>query len=95
MGDGGTATKRGIVMRSHRDATRTTVNLDDDVLEAVRAMARVEGRSLGTVISRLLRRGLAPPTAGIDEGDGFPVFRVPEASPPIADEMVRAALEEG
>jgi hypothetical protein len=75
-------------------AVRTTVNVDDDVLEAARAIARAERRSLGTVISDLLRRGLVPPQPRIADDDGFPVFRVPPGSRPITDEMVEAATEE-
>jgi len=84
-----------ITMRWHRDAMRTTVDPDDDVLEAARAIARAEGRSLGAVISGLPRRGLVQPTVGTDGEDGFPVFRIPAASPPITEETVRAGLEEG
>lgn len=73
---------------------RTTVNLDDDVLRVVRAIARAERRGLGVVLSDLVRRGLAPRHSAADEEDGFPVFRVPPGAPPITDEMVEAALEE-
>lgn len=73
---------------------RTTLNLDDDVLEAARAIAHVERRSVGTVLSELARRGLVPSLPRIDDEDGFPVFRVGPDATPITDEMVRAALEE-
>jgi hypothetical protein len=73
---------------------RTTINLDDDVLETARAMARVERRSLGTVVSDLVRRGLAPSQPRIDAEEGFPVFQVRQRAAPITDEMVQAALEE-
>jgi hypothetical protein len=73
---------------------RTTINLDDDVLETTRAIARAERRALGAVVSDLVRRGLVPPQARIDEDDGFPVFRVRQPAQSITDEMVRAALEE-
>jgi len=55
---------------------RTTINLDDDVLETTRAIARAERRALGAVVSDLVRRGLVPPQPRIDDEDGFPVFRV-------------------
>jgi hypothetical protein len=73
---------------------RTTINVDDDVLEAVRAIARHERRALGAVVSTLLRRGLAPQQPGIEDEGGFLVFRVGPGSPPITDEMVQAALED-
>jgi hypothetical protein len=73
---------------------RTTINVDDDVLDAARSMARVERRPLGVVVSDLLRRGLEPSESGIDDEDGFPVFRVPPGSPPITDDMVARALND-
>lgn len=81
-------------MRCYDARVRTTLNLDDDVAEAARAIARTEGRPLGVVVSDLMRRGLAPQEPRIDEEDGFPVFRVPPGTPPLTDEMVREALED-
>jgi hypothetical protein len=73
---------------------RTTVDLDDDILAAVRSLARVQGRSLGVVISDLVRRGLSPVTT-IDQGPrGFPSFEAPPGAPPLTVETVRAALED-
>jgi hypothetical protein len=50
-----------------RDATeaamRTTLTIDDDVLEAARAMADLEGRTMGEIISDLARKALVRPTA--------------------------------
>jgi len=73
---------------------RTTINLDDDVLETARSIARAEGRAMGAVLSDLVRRGLVPTQPRIDEEDGFPVFRVRQPAQPITAEMVRTALEE-
>jgi hypothetical protein len=71
---------------------RTTLDLDEDVVTAARELAALEGRSLGTVISELARRGLSP--ARIEAEDGLPVIRVPAGTPPITPEMVRRALDE-
>ncbi len=73
---------------------RTTINLDDDVLETCRAIARAEGRALGAVVSDLVRRGLVPVQLRIDEEEGFPVFRVHQPAQSITAETVRTALEE-
>lgn len=81
-------------MRCYDVAVRTTINLDDDVLEPARSIARLEGRSLGDVISDLARRGLAPSSAPLDVEEGFPVFHVRRDAPPITDRMVQAALED-
>jgi hypothetical protein len=72
---------------------RTTVNLEEDVLRAVRSLARERGESLGSVISELLRRALWPPVEVTYTSD-FPVFRVREGAPPITSDMVEKAMEE-
>lgn len=72
---------------------RTTVRIDDDVLQAAKSIAASHGRSLGEVLSELARRGLQPrPTArsGI-----VPVFDVDPNGPRITPEMVREALDDG
>ncbi|HEX9046902.1 MAG TPA: CopG family transcriptional regulator [Verrucomicrobiae bacterium] len=38
---------------------RTTLEIDDDVLQAAKELARREGSTAGQVISRLARRGLS------------------------------------
>jgi hypothetical protein len=39
---------------------RTTVNIDDDVYEAAKALAASEGQPIGRVLSRSLAGALAP-----------------------------------
>jgi hypothetical protein len=73
---------------------RTTLVIEDDVLEAARSLAEAEGKSVGEVISTLARRGLAPQPQEAIEG-GFPVFSVTPGAKPITLEMVQRALEEG
>jgi hypothetical protein len=73
---------------------RTTLNLDEDVAEAARALSRLERRPLGRVVSELARRGLAPATTAVTEENGFPTFPVEPGAPVITDEHVHAALDE-
>lgn len=73
---------------------RTTLSLDDDVLEAAREIARLEARTVGEVISALARRGLRPALASFEVREGFPVFIVPPDLPPMTPELVRSALED-
>lgn len=40
---------------------RTTLDVDDDVLQAAKELAQREGRTAGKVLSELARRGLASP----------------------------------
>ena len=74
---------------------RTTLTLDDDVLSLARAVAAAEGVSVGEVVSRLARQGIAS-TARVDVGpdDDLPVFSVPAGTPALTSEMVRQALDE-
>jgi hypothetical protein len=73
---------------------RTTLSIDEDVMQAARALAVAQRRSLGQVISDLARRGLAPRPDRIGSEEGFPVFRVDPDAPLITPEMVSAALDE-
>ena len=72
---------------------RTTVNLDDDIMRAIRSIANERGESLGAVISSLLRDALRRPPPVAYEMD-VPVFQVREGAPPITPEMVQSALED-
>ena len=72
---------------------RTTLQIDDDVMESARQIAAADGRSVGAVISALARRALQP--TAIRPGGGFPVFDVAPDAPPItADDVARALDDE-
>ncbi len=72
---------------------RTTVNLDEDVMRAIRSLARERRESLGAVISALIRKALRAPDEFRYSSD-FPVFKVREDAPAITPEMVEAARED-
>lgn len=42
---------------------RTTLNIDEDVLQAAKELARAHGKTAGQVVSELARQALAPPVA--------------------------------
>jgi hypothetical protein len=73
---------------------RTTLSIDEDILQAARSLAAAEHQSLGRVISDLARRGLSPRADRISSEDGFPVFRVDPGAPVITPDMIRTALDE-
>lgn len=52
---------------------RTTLNLDDDIVQELKAMARRTGKPLGAIVNETLRRGL---TAGSSPSRALPRFRV-------------------
>jgi hypothetical protein len=72
---------------------RPTLNLEDDVLRALRSLANERDESMGSVASALIRDALKP-SADMAYSSDFPVFRVRDDAPPITPEMVGDALEE-
>jgi len=73
---------------------RTTINIDDDVLRAAKSLASSEKRSLGEVVSELMRRALRPPPYEPAGEAAFPTFRVSEGASPLTLELVRQALDD-
>ena len=72
---------------------RTTLSIDDDVLEAARALAEQSRRSIGKVISDLARRGLKPRAEYRTRG-GVPCFKVSENARPFTPSAVRQVLDD-
>lgn len=73
---------------------RTTLDLDDDVLEAARSLARAQGRSVGAVLSDLARKGLSPAVRGEEGPGGFPTLVPAAGTPALTIEAVRTALDD-
>ncbi len=72
---------------------RTTLSIDDDVLQAARALAAARGESVGAVVSALARKGLKP-SAPIAYRADFPVFEVRESAPVFGPDEVGRALDD-
>ena len=73
---------------------RTTLTLDDDILELAARQAKLRGVSLGRAVSDLLRRGLSAPTPS-REKDGIVVFQLPPDSLRVTTDEVRRIETEG
>ncbi len=67
---------------------RTTVKLDDDVLELAARQAKARGVSLGKMLSDLVRKGLRAQTP-VRVEQGVTVFDLPEDSPEVTMERVK------
>lgn len=67
---------------------RTTLTLEDDILELATRQAKLRGVSLGKTVSDLLRKGLNAPTPAQDK-DGLVVFHLPVDSPKVTTDDVR------
>jgi len=93
-----TEATRDVLTSRHLDATlgymRTTVRIDDDLLDAARSLASQQDAPLGQVISDLIRRGIRSMSTIPPSEDGFPVFQIPESARPISLSTVRMAEEE-
>ena len=78
-----------------RDAgfMRTTLTLDDDVLEAARKLSDARGIPIGAIISDLARRALAP-SAPSSVRNGIRLFPIREGAGMVTPEGVRELLEE-
>lgn len=68
---------------------RTTLDIDDDVLQAAKEIAANRGSTTGKVISELARRGLAPPREKVRVKNGVLLLgpRSPD-DPPVTVEFV-------
>ena len=74
---------------------RTTINIDDDVLETARSLAEQSGCTLGKAVSELARKGANGDTMPLfDPNSDRPRFYVPPGAPIITDEDVKRALED-
>ena len=66
---------------------RTTLAIDDDILERIKTLAEARGVPVGRLVSALLRRQLE---TEIVERNDLPVFQPPANARIITDEQVRA-----
>ena len=74
------------------DAMRTTLTLDDDVLASARVLAAQRGVPIGTIVSELARRGLAPVQPAATR-NGILLFPVRPDAGPVTPELVKALAE--
>jgi len=72
---------------------RTTLNLDDDVLQEAKRYAEGRSVSIGAAVSELVRRGLSLRRSTRLE-NGLHVVDLPTGSPEVTSELVRRLLNE-
>ena len=72
---------------------RTTLNLDDDVLDSLKQYAGSRSMALGKAASDLMRRGLSAPVQ-TRLVNGFYTIVLPEDEPKITSERVKELLED-
>jgi hypothetical protein len=72
---------------------RTTLDIDDDLITALKPVAAAQRRSLGQLISELVRESMRP-RAAASSVNGFPVFDVPPDAALFGSDDVARALDE-
>ena len=73
---------------------RTTLTLDDDLLEIARQMAEAQSKTIGEVVSGLLRKALVPPSTPPIYRNGILLVPRREGAPPSTLEMIKRLDEE-
>lgn len=74
---------------------RTTLTIDDDVLDTAKQVAAARGISIGEMISELARKGLtAKADAAIRTRNGIRLFPVQPESGSVTSDIVSALLDE-
>jgi hypothetical protein len=73
---------------------RTTLDVDDDVLQVAKEIAANRGTTAGRVLSDLARKALAP-AESVEVRNGVPLMpRRPKGSPPLTMELVNRLRDE-
>lgn len=73
---------------------RTTLSIDDDVLDEVRQRAEAEGESVGQTVSVLLRQALTAEARPIEYPNGFEPLPLRPGQPRVTLELVNALRDE-
>lgn len=73
---------------------RTTLAIDDDILTAARELADFQQKSVGEVISSLVRKALMPSQPAAATQDGVPQFPIQPGSKPVTLEIVNRLRDE-
>jgi hypothetical protein len=74
-------------------AMRTTLDLDLDVLQAAKEIAETRGMSAGQVVSELVRKALASPTAATVR-HGVPLLALKAGASPLTMSAVNRMRDE-
>lgn len=74
---------------------RTTLDIDDDVMDAAKQLARLKNQGIGRALSDLARRGLVPDVAPkVEIRDGIPVWTHAPGAVAVTTELIRNLTDE-
>ena len=71
---------------------RTTLDIDDDVLQAAKEIGAMRGKTAGQVISEYARKAMAPPR-DYTERNGVPILPRRPGAPILTVERVEQLLD--
>lgn len=72
---------------------RTTLDIDDDVLAAAKAIAKAQSKTAGAVVSELARNGLRRP-AQLGARNGVPLLTMNDLNARVSLDSVNALRDE-
>lgn len=72
---------------------RTTLDVDEDVLLAVKSLANSRGTTAGKVVSDLVRKSLRP-KGSVKKRNGFALFPTTPKGAPVTMELVNRLRDE-
>ena len=72
---------------------RTTLDIDDDVLQAAKEIGAMRGKTAGQILSEYARRAMAPPRV-YTERNGVPILPRRPGAPILTVERVEELLDE-
>jgi hypothetical protein len=75
-------------------AMRTTLSIDDDVLAAAKGLANRDHKTVGDVISSLVRQALQPRMAGGGSRNGITLLPLRDPSLPVTPELIDQLQDE-
>jgi len=73
---------------------RTTLDIDEDVLQAAKELAAIRRTTAGKVLSELARKGLQPRDDGAEIRNGVPLLPPKEGEAPVTADLVNRLREE-
>ena len=73
---------------------RTTLAIDDDVLQAAKEMARLQGKTIGEMISTLARQALQPAPGRRRTRNGVPLLSARPGGRRVTSELVQRLRED-
>jgi len=74
---------------------RTTLEIDDDVMQAARELARLKKQPAGRAISDLARHGMVLQNlTSVQLERGIPVWKHSPGAVPVTNELVRSLAED-